>query len=545
MSLDQSDQRFELLADLGAMLAGEVDLDELLATFAARVAQALGADRATLWLVDAATGEICSRVATLPEMPELRVPPGTGVAGHVAQTGELVNIRDAAADPRWARRDRAADRLSRRVDADGADHPARARSAAWSRCSTSRTARSASATRSSCACSRRRSAARSTTRRCAAHDAQRGLTVRGRFNRIIGRSPAMAQVYELIVRAAQTDATVLLRGETGTGKGLFARAIHVNCARRDAPFVNVDCTTLPAALVESELFGHERGAFTGADARVPARSRPRTAARCSSTRSASCRCRSGQAAALPAGARVRARRRPRDAHGRRARRRGDAPRPRGDGERRPVPRGPLLPDARRRDRAAAAARARRRGHRAISPSTSSRSSRAATAGPLRLSDSGARRARRARLAGQRARARELDRERGRARLRPDDRRQGPRARAPRAAARRLADQPAGDAAPRWHHAAIRTLARGGRAALRPRRPRQGGRQPVRRRARARHLTQQARAPAPRLPRPRARAARRARDRSTPSAASGCGERAQHQPARLGPLAALHARPASS
>ncbi|MGE5186631.1 MAG: sigma-54 interaction domain-containing protein, partial [Acidobacteriota bacterium] len=99
-------------------------------------------------------------------------------------------------------------------------------------------------------------------------DAQRGLVVRGRFNHVIGRSPAMAAVYEVIVRAAQTDATVLLHGETGTGKGLLARAIHVNSARRDQPFVHVDCTTLPAALVESELFGHERGAYTGADQRV-------------------------------------------------------------------------------------------------------------------------------------------------------------------------------------------------------------------------------------------------------------------------------------
>jgi transcriptional regulator with GAF, ATPase, and Fis domain len=99
-------------------------------------------------------------------------------------------------------------------------------------------------------------------------DASRGLTLRGRFNHVIGRSPEMAAVYEMIVRAAQTDATVLLRGETGTGKGLLARAIHVNSARRESAFVHVDCTTLPAALVESELFGHERGAYTGADSRV-------------------------------------------------------------------------------------------------------------------------------------------------------------------------------------------------------------------------------------------------------------------------------------
>jgi GAF domain-containing protein len=97
----ENEQRFELLADLGAMIAGEVELDDMLATFAARVTRALGADRATLWLIDGASGEIRSRVATLPELPELRVPLRTGIVGHVAATGELVNVRDAASDPRW------------------------------------------------------------------------------------------------------------------------------------------------------------------------------------------------------------------------------------------------------------------------------------------------------------------------------------------------------------------------------------------------------------------------------------------------------------
>src|ERR1041385_2387147 len=88
MGMSEHEQRFELLADLGAMIAGEVELDDLLATFATRVARALVADRATLWLIDNATGEIRSRVATLPELPELRVPTGHGVVGHVARTGE-------------------------------------------------------------------------------------------------------------------------------------------------------------------------------------------------------------------------------------------------------------------------------------------------------------------------------------------------------------------------------------------------------------------------------------------------------------------------
>src|SRR5262245_61745793 len=97
--MSEHEQRFELLADLGAMIAGEVGLDDLLATFAERVARALGADRATLWLIDNANGEIRSRVATLPELPELRVPQNIGIVGHVAATGELLNIRDASADP--------------------------------------------------------------------------------------------------------------------------------------------------------------------------------------------------------------------------------------------------------------------------------------------------------------------------------------------------------------------------------------------------------------------------------------------------------------
>ena len=100
--MSEHEQRFELLADLGAMIAGEVELDDLLATFATRVARALGADRATLWLIDGATDEIRSRVATLPELSELRVPQGYGVVGHVAKTGELVNIRDVPSDPRWS-----------------------------------------------------------------------------------------------------------------------------------------------------------------------------------------------------------------------------------------------------------------------------------------------------------------------------------------------------------------------------------------------------------------------------------------------------------
>src|SRR5215831_13893637 len=87
------------------------------------------------------------------------------------------------------------------------------------------------------------------------------------FEEIIGKSPALLDVLEKVNRVAKTDATVLITGETGTGKELIARAIHSASHRHDRPMIKVNCAALPAGLVESELFGHEKGAFSGAISR--------------------------------------------------------------------------------------------------------------------------------------------------------------------------------------------------------------------------------------------------------------------------------------
>jgi two-component system response regulator HydG len=95
------------------------------------------------------------------------------------------------------------------------------------------------------------------------------LASRVGFDNIVGTSPQMAAVFDLVQKAARSEANILVQGESGTGKELIARAIHANSPRAAQVFVPVDCASLPDTLLESELFGHERGAFTGADRTKP------------------------------------------------------------------------------------------------------------------------------------------------------------------------------------------------------------------------------------------------------------------------------------
>jgi transcriptional regulator with PAS, ATPase and Fis domain len=94
---------------------------------------------------------------------------------------------------------------------------------------------------------------------------KRMLNTSHQFSNIIGRSEPMLAVFKMIETIAKTNSTVLITGESGTGKDLVARAVHFNSMRRDQPFVALNCGAVPETLLESELFGHMRGAFTGAD----------------------------------------------------------------------------------------------------------------------------------------------------------------------------------------------------------------------------------------------------------------------------------------
>ena len=112
-------------------------------------------------------------------------------------------------------------------------------------------------------------AAEERTRRLEAEKLREEIKSKNSFCGLIGGSDQMRRVYEAIRRVAGGTTTVMLRGESGTGKELAARAIVSLSQRRDAPFVSINCAALPETLMESELFGHEKGAFTGAHASRP------------------------------------------------------------------------------------------------------------------------------------------------------------------------------------------------------------------------------------------------------------------------------------
>ena len=95
-------------------------------------------------------------------------------------------------------------------------------------------------------------------------------SVRGRF-RLVGQAPAIRQIYGVVEKVASTPSTVLITGESGTGKELIARALHENSARHAGPFIKINCAAIPKTLMESELFGYEKGAFTGAVGAKPGR----------------------------------------------------------------------------------------------------------------------------------------------------------------------------------------------------------------------------------------------------------------------------------
>lgn len=243
----------------------QMAVDDVLRLLVDAITQRFAADRGTLYLVDQARKELVSRVAHLPEIKEIRLRLGDGIAGWVASRGQRVNKVSSRPDPRFdASVDGRTGYQTRSILAVPVWEDQRVIGVLQLLNKQGRDFDNTDEEELEQLAGRVASVLAATSLAAQLQPEQQEPLFFG-FNGIIGQSPAMLEVYERTRRAARSEVTVVILGESGTGKELIAKAIHDNSARKDGPFVKVDCAALPESLVENELFGHERGAFTGAD----------------------------------------------------------------------------------------------------------------------------------------------------------------------------------------------------------------------------------------------------------------------------------------
>jgi Nif-specific regulatory protein len=263
---------------VGDRLSRAVDVDALLMELSERIASALQADRCTIYLLDVARGELSSRGAKVTALGEIRLQMGQGVAGAVAATGQTLNLPDADHDARVFRQiDQqtgyktrtilATPMLDRQSKVLGVVQVLNAKHGRFSENDADNLRRLAAEVAVAIESTTLYQVLHTSSAK-AATTTKKSDPAAPRYNGFVGQGAAMRKVYVAIAKAAPTQATVLVRGESGTGKALVAKALHDNGPRRAGPFVMVDCTTIPESLMESALFGHEKGAFTGATERA-------------------------------------------------------------------------------------------------------------------------------------------------------------------------------------------------------------------------------------------------------------------------------------
>jgi transcriptional regulator with GAF, ATPase, and Fis domain len=259
--------RLETLLEIAGRWNQTHEVEPLLVQMAEAATRLLGSDRASIFLWDRETHTLVGRPALGVEGGELRIPDDRGVVGQVVRTGRPRRV-DAANDP---------EQIDRKVDAKtgyktrsllcvplrgssgelfGAFELINKLSGSFTLEDEEALTELAAHAAIALANAQDRQQLLSTNRRMADQAAE-GI-------QLIGRSPAIEAINSIIRRVADTDLAVLLLGENGTGKEVVARSIHYLSRRRERPFVAVNCAAIPDTLAESELFGHEKGAFTDA-----------------------------------------------------------------------------------------------------------------------------------------------------------------------------------------------------------------------------------------------------------------------------------------
>ncbi len=282
-ALQRKLQEVETLYDVSAALASEEPLRERLYRILAILAQRLGMTRGTVSVVSPYADEVRVEVSyglTPEEARRGRYRIGEGVTGRVVATGEPIVVPNVGREPLFLNRTMSRDLT--REDISFLCVPLRSGDEVLGAIGVDRVYRedmgfdedvrllSIIATMVAQAVKLHRLAEDERQRLEAEKERlQADLVRKYNITNIIGNSKAMHEVYANIARVAKSNATVLIRGESGTGKELVAHAIHYNSPRAKKPFVKVNCAAIPDNLIESELFGHEKGAFTGAVARKP------------------------------------------------------------------------------------------------------------------------------------------------------------------------------------------------------------------------------------------------------------------------------------
>ncbi|HVO22354.1 MAG TPA: sigma 54-interacting transcriptional regulator [Candidatus Margulisiibacteriota bacterium] len=279
-----STQRLRAL-ELGRACAERLELDDLIAFVAGECRAALDAEGAAVLLLDAQRHEFYfpsaaeDDAAVAARLRHLRFPAGLGIAGAALRERQALRVDDVGRDPRFfggidqttgrtTRTLLAAPLLSRRGAIGVIEVVNRHGGGPFTDNDLAFLETLSSSVAAAIDNARRYALLKTSEERLQVQVAalRRDLARRDQFTEIVGTSAVMSEVFRLMESAAASPIAVLIEGETGTGKELVARGIHRTSSRADGPFIAVNCAALPEALLESELFGHRKGAFTGAAA---------------------------------------------------------------------------------------------------------------------------------------------------------------------------------------------------------------------------------------------------------------------------------------